>query len=169
MPTVLNSCQFKTIGSTTPGELFRINLGGSLAVCLNLELYEGSVIVGILKSPLIKTPSYYRNNSPDQACFSYGCHWLLDVHLGDESFPINSYAEIKPRTLYLQNNFAILRMSKFERQAGYDDVDIDILGAGQQPVKEPSVPVMCWSIWANEADRKQIGAIPVVQFEASAK
>ncbi|ODT06985.1 MAG: hypothetical protein ABS58_09360 [Mesorhizobium sp. SCN 65-20] len=165
MAEILDYLERKTIADTTPGELFRMNIRGGLAVCINiLRTDGGGILVGALKSGENDYPIWF-NASSNAVCHSYGTNWMIEPEYGDESFPKNQNLENTLKVLFIQPNAAILRFDAPGRGGSdFDAIAADLGGSGRVNQDDTALPVRKWRIWHTAQSRDRAGAVPVVSF-----
>lgn len=168
MPNLLISLMPKSLRQVEVGELFRTRLNGGLAICVCAEILSMQKLLAILGPVRDGYPAHIVISDGNLPCLSYGTDWVIDVQVGDESYPGNGYNDPEIGTLYLDDGSAILRLPR----AGSSDPDshfeIDILGAGRREAGRNAMPVKRWSIWAGEIERCRPGTSPVVRFGGAA-
>lgn len=165
MAQILDYLEQKTIDETTSGELFRMNIRGGLAVCVNiLRTDSGSILVGALKSDENDHPIWF-NASSNAVCYSYGTDWAIEPEYAAESFPKNQALEETRKVLFLQSDAAVLRFDAPGRGGSeFDAIEADLGGAGRVSRADTALPVRKWRIWQDPEARGRTGAEPVVSF-----
>ena len=160
MGAVLANLTWKSIAATEVGEIFRTKLKDKMAICVTLERRDdGRMLVGILKAGFFDRPTFYMTNG-SPACVSFGTHWLIEPHIGPESYPANSVAD-RNGVLFLHEDKALLQFSSTEH---YDPFNADLMTGGDHHIQENAIPVRRWKIWASADDRNRPGAEPVLSF-----
>ncbi|WP_421580085.1 hypothetical protein [Shinella sp. M31] len=166
MPVILGNYQQKTVGETVPGELFRVPLRKTSALCVTLETgHIGGMLVGILSSAEVDRPSHINLGSHND-CISFGTEWLLEPVLDSRSVPAPRQGEVESSTLYLQRDHAIIRLDVPQNPNDYEYLTADLLGGGRAELERNAVPVRHWRIWKTAEDRARPGTAPIIEFGA---
>jgi hypothetical protein len=168
MPTIAGNLIYKTVGETVGGELFRLNFGGELGICVTL-LSAGdkpAAVIGAIQSNEQDRPTHM-SWSADAVCASYGTGWVLDPVWGSEGYQNNRELEEVAKVLWCDDRGAVLNFYPRLNDHTTGDHGGDIISGGlREPELKTSLPVRHWRIWASEADRNRPGAKPVVEYGA---
>lgn len=166
MPAILGEYSHKTVGNLVAGELFRMPLRSSAALCVMLDPdRQAAPLVGMLAFSEVDRPSFFHSGR-DTACISYGTNWLLEPVLDDASAPRQREGAITAGILYLHGSKATLRFDVPQKPNDYEYLTADLMGSGIAEVDRHAVPVRHWKIWANEVERALQGGLPIVEFGA---
>lgn len=164
MVEILSNAMVKSVGETVPGELYRVGLRDSYAICITVEKSVGPrILVGGLQSPEFDRPSWFHLERSAQ-CLSFGLDWVIEPIVGDETFPHRTFVTEDVGVLIVQGEDAALRFDRVPDPNHYDCVHVSLTGKGRVEREVNAVPYRQWRIWMNAADRERPNGRPLVAF-----
>lgn len=164
MAQVLSGTTIKSVGDTVSGELYRVGLRDSYAICITIEQSERpSVLVGGLQSPEFDRPSWFHLERSTK-CLSFGVDWVIEPIVGDEAFPHRSFVTEDVGVLIVQGEDAALRFDRVPDPNHYDYVHVSLTGKGRVEREANAVPYRQWRIWMSIAERDRPNGRPLVAF-----
>lgn len=164
MSILLSSLVSKTVGQTEPGELFRVLLGKSLAICMNVQSGGNGTLLAVLSHADAQYPFFY-NSEGRFPCLSYGKNWAVDPLYGPESYPRSNECDNEAGILFVgENNLSAIRLDPVKERSDFDYIIAHLGDGGVIDLPNVCAPVRRWKIWASAEDRNRLGAEPVVAF-----
>lgn len=169
MAEVIQRFEHKSVGSTVPGELVRVALRGSAALCININgdaPPDHRVRLGIINWKEADYPIWF-NTEPSHQCLSFGTDWVVDYDFSDGSIPNQHGTAGDQKILLIAQEKALLRFDPPSKGgAEFDSVLIDISAGARVDYTsaQKSVPFGIWRIWASTADIVNPRAKALIEF-----
>ncbi|WP_157069787.1 hypothetical protein [Aureimonas frigidaquae] len=164
MPNILRKPLIKPLREIQIGELFKMPLRNSWALCLLLDEAGPRRLLGIISSPEAGHPFFLRAENDMIACVSYGSEWVIDPEAGEESFVHPHFFEDEIGTIRISADDAWMR---FDPPLGVNDFDMgnfSLLGHGEFDRNTQAVPYRQWSIWQSDEERNSRHGQPLVRI-----